>query len=515
MEGKGRICCRLLTAVILTLTAGCSREVNRADEAVLTIRINSAVMYSRADLPEEDVVSNVRIFIYNDYGVLEAMSDGQEYELKSRLLTERSYSVLALVNMDQEVQSDSFEEMTHSRYIMESPYDYECGMAMSGVLKDVYLDDDMTLDINVERLMAKISIRVDRSRLEQGTEFSVRKVRIGNCPDNAAIFQESRIIDSDECFDVGFEREDTEILNISDSHGMSGELSLYMLENLQGQFSDNGPASETEKVFDEDDERRHLCSYIELEMDYHSDSLFCTEEPLIYRFYIGEGLNSLDVERNCHYHVTICPDGDGLCDDIWRIEKGGLHSYVQEIILSEETVLLDYKGKSTKLEATVYPSHSYNKRLIWESSDPDIASVDLEGKVTAMNEGECRIICSSTDGSGITASCNVINICSPPRFASYPEDKYINGNIGDTVRLWCEVFPPTTPFDVGLEYLEDDRNAGIYDYIIDEDGHGVTLILKAPGTGLIYMEAFEPINDAALYFIEVNLPEDTLTEESP
>jgi hypothetical protein len=54
--------------------------------------------------------------------------------------------------------------------------------------------------------------------------------------------------------------------------------------------------------------------------------------------------------------------------------------------------------------------------------------------------------------------------------------------------------------------MEDDKAEGIYDYEIDDDGHGATLTLTGPGRGLIYMEAGEPINDAALFIIEVNLP---------
>ena len=54
--------------------------------------------------------------------------------------------------------------------------------------------------------------------------------------------------------------------------------------------------------------------------------------------------------------------------------------------------------------------------------------------------------------------------------------------------------------------MEDDRERGIYDYIIDEDGHGAILTLKGPGRGLIYMEAGHPVNDAALFIIEVNQP---------
>jgi hypothetical protein len=54
--------------------------------------------------------------------------------------------------------------------------------------------------------------------------------------------------------------------------------------------------------------------------------------------------------------------------------------------------------------------------------------------------------------------------------------------------------------------MDEDKAEGIYDYVIDEDGHGVTLTLTGPGSGIVYMEAGDPINDAALFIIEVNLP---------
>ena len=92
------------------------------------------------------------------------------------------------------------------------------------------------------------------------------------------------------------------------------------------------------------------------------------------------------------------------------------------------------------------------------------------------------------------------------RFQAYPSD-YIVGDIGDIIHIWCDVSPRNAPFDVGLEYMEDDKAEGIYDYVIDEDGHGATLTLTGPGRGLIYMEAGEPVNEAALFIIEVNLPQ--------
>jgi hypothetical protein len=54
--------------------------------------------------------------------------------------------------------------------------------------------------------------------------------------------------------------------------------------------------------------------------------------------------------------------------------------------------------------------------------------------------------------------------------------------------------------------MEDKQN-GIYDFEVDKDGHGVTLTLTGPGRGLVYMEVGEPVNEAAMWIIEVNLPD--------
>ena len=30
------------------------------------------------------------------------------------------------------------------------------------------------------------------------------------------------------------------------------------------------------------------------------------------------------MERNCHYHITVIPEDDGLSDEGWRVDKSGL-----------------------------------------------------------------------------------------------------------------------------------------------------------------------------------------------
>ena len=66
--------------------------------------------------------------------------------------------------------------------------------------------------------------------------------------------------------------------------------------------------------------------------------------------------------------------------------------------------------------------------------------------------------------------------------------------------------PDDTPLDIGLEHLEYDKERGIYDFKVDEDGKGVTLMLTGSGRGMMYFEAGYPVNDAELIVVEVDLP---------
>lgn len=53
---------------------------------------------------------------------------------------------------------------------------------------------------------------------------------------------------------------------------------------------------------------------------------------------------------------------------------------------------------SKKINAEVYPTNATDKKLYWTSSDPSVATVDQDGVVTGISEGECRITAHSCDG---------------------------------------------------------------------------------------------------------------------
>ncbi|MBD5170417.1 MAG: leucine-rich repeat protein [Bacteroidales bacterium] len=62
---------------------------------------------------------------------------------------------------------------------------------------------------------------------------------------------------------------------------------------------------------------------------------------------------------------------------------------------------------SFTLTATVLPENATDKSISWTSNDPDVATVDENGNVTAINVGECSVTAYAADGSGVSASCKV------------------------------------------------------------------------------------------------------------
>jgi uncharacterized protein YjdB len=64
-------------------------------------------------------------------------------------------------------------------------------------------------------------------------------------------------------------------------------------------------------------------------------------------------------------------------------------------------------GDTMTLTATTKPSTATNTTLKWTSSDTSVATVDSSGKVTGLAAGNTTIVVSATDGSGLSASCNI------------------------------------------------------------------------------------------------------------
>ena len=428
MERKRGIFSIILTYLCVTAAFGssCGQSLPLSTEdngtAVVTVQFSGADIRSKGD---DEEVNDISLTIFDQEGRAERyiFSEMRTEPMKLEMISGRSYSMYATADFGYHVYAEDISEMEELTYHIDSPDELLIRMPMSGSLTDIRLTADTVIRIPMKRLEARLEIQMDRSRMDENVVMEVTGVRIGNSPRQAKVFGESCVRMASERFEYGYSLSGPEVssLNLEDRSGRSGKLQLYMLENMQGDPADLDPENDRDKVFEEGDFRQKICSFLEVQFKYLSYNHFSHEGPLIYRFYLGDSLDNMDVERNCRYNIRITPEGSGLSEESWRVDK----TYIQEF-------------------------------------------------------GESRL-------------------------AYFPES-YIRGDIGDTLHLYCEFYPPHTPFKIDIEELEYDRSQGTYDYIIDEDGRGVRLILTGPGTGIVLMEAGDPVNDYALWIVEVNLP---------
>lgn len=97
---------------------------------------------------------------------------------------------------------------------------------------------------------------------------------------------------------------------------------------------------------------------------------------------------------------------------------------VSDVTLDKETAVLNKKGQTVQLTATVAPTDASNKNVSFASSDAKVATVDAKtGKVTAVANGIANITVTTEDGSK-TAVCVVtvdIKTTTNPEDAEAPK----------------------------------------------------------------------------------------------
>jgi len=80
---------------------------------------------------------------------------------------------------------------------------------------------------------------------------------------------------------------------------------------------------------------------------------------------------------------------------------------IAELVLDKSVLNLTV-GSAKRINALVLPENAYNKRIIWQSSNPDIATVDDQGQVTGVAVGSA-VITATTESEGLTRTV-VVNV---------------------------------------------------------------------------------------------------------
>ena len=112
---------------------------------------------------------------------------------------------------------------------------------------------------------------------------------------------------------------------------------------------------------------------------------------------------------------------------------------VQSITMDDETLTLE-RGDDTRLTVTVTPQDADDTSVTWSSNNPGIASVEGNGRVTAIEVGTAVITATTNDGSGLSARCTVTVTPKEVNDISLNKET-LEMEIGDIERLTAIVSP--------------------------------------------------------------------------
>ena len=168
-------------------------------------------------------------------------------------------------------------------------------------------------------------------------------------------------------------------------------------------------------------------------------------------------------------------------DDEWgqftNIKK--IETLVSSIKLNNTTVELD-KGSTASLSATVSPSNATIKKIIWKSSNPQVAKVDQSGKITALSAGTTTITVTAVDGSEVFASCDVVVKGVETKITLSQTEA--NLSVNEIMTLTYTVTPSNTP----VEWSTSNPDVA---YIKKNADNSVTVVGVADGEAIVTARA--------------------------
>ena len=114
---------------------------------------------------------------------------------------------------------------------------------------------------------------------------------------------------------------------------------------------------------------------------------------------------------------------------------------VTGIKVSPDTLTLTKKDETAQLTAEVTPSYADNKRVTWQSSDEKVATVDENGKVTAVGNGTAAINATSVSGSYTATVSVTVKIPMEIQKLTIEAEKDTLTKIGESTELKVKIEP--------------------------------------------------------------------------
>lgn len=221
----------------------------------------------------------------------------------------------------------------------------------------------------------------------------------------------------------------------------------------------------------------------------------------------------MPTSQNLSAHVKVTAKQAGTVE-IKAITGSGrmdTHMITVEPLVPVEKIKLDSEMTVTtsglhELEYTIEPANASIQDLEWESTDAAVAKVQYSSGryvLYAYKNGTTTITATATDGSGVTASCEVtVNINYPVQGISLNHDAKTFTKAGETLQLTATIYPDSAT-NKTVTWKSSDKTVAT----VDESG-----LVTAVGNGTADITATtEDGNFKATCTVTVEIPELTLS----
>lgn len=383
----------ILLVVLVTLSCvSCSDEIEKnstttgAGNVQLSIGVAGAPVITpttKSQASEADEVSNLNILVYDmDNGGsicdVSRYYDGTELTLTvnqpatySLAITSGSKRICLIANA-----GDLRNDLTTSDALDNKYYDLDNQNPSKVMFADLgtmnISTTQTTLSGELVRIYSMVSVNVDTKGLD-GVTVTPKSVTLKHVPSKGYLKSSNKIDGSDVACVVDGEK--INFFSKPEKNVFSSQGVVFMYENMQGtnnytelsagDGTDKTPPSlgsiptkNTDAV-----KKDRTCSYIEIDADYINNNTGGSGSGSIkYRFFLGNNsTDNFDVERNCHYKVTLKLSGKGGADEgSWRVEKDFKREF------SVDDIFIGYRMNSkSDIEVKLPTEDSWFNGCLW------------------------------------------------------------------------------------------------------------------------------------------------------
>jgi uncharacterized protein YjdB len=183
--------------------------------------------------------------------------------------------------------------------------------------------------------------------------------------------------------------------------------------------------------------------------------------------YIGEaGSHAFSVEN---YKATLYVPDESIDDykasDVWSpfyaiLPLSELNIPATSVSVSNTNLEL-LVGESAMLTATVNPYYATDRSVVWSSANNSVATVDSDGKVTALKAGS--VVITATTANGLTSNC-VVNVVAKIVDATAVVLNIENAELeeGESVQLTATI-TPSDATDKTISWVSGNPSIAIVD----------------------------------------------------